>query len=64
MIQKVKHIIVYDPKCLVDEIMKAVETMESEGLEVEIQYSSSQEIYSALIIGRKNVASNRSKTIR
>lgn len=41
--------------------------MESKGLEIEIQYSSSNEIYTALVIGRKvekNERIDSGKTIR
>lgn len=52
-IKKIKHIVAYEPKSFVDEVLSTVEAFEREEQEVEIQYSATIENYTALIIGRK-----------
>ena len=67
-IEAISHIIAYTSNNLVEQVMGAVERMERQKLEVEIQYSSANEIYTALVLGRKveikNEQNKGSKTIR
>lgn len=66
-IKKIKHIVAYEPKSFVDEILKTIDDFEKSKLEVEIQYGTTLESYSALIVGRKvetNGTNRSSKTIR
>lgn len=67
-IEAISHIIAYTSSNLVEQVMGAVERMERQKLEVKIQYSSANEIYTALVIGRKvemkNEQNKGSKTIR
>lgn len=67
-IETIKHIVAYEQKCFIDEILKTVESMEKAKHEVEIQYSYGNEKYTALIIGRKvesnGINNKSSKTIR
>lgn len=66
-IKAIKHIVAYEQKSFIDEILKTVDQMESSQLEVDIQYSYANEKYTALIVGRKvetNGNNRSSKTIR
>ena len=66
-IQAISHIKVYSEKELIERLNDTITRMEAEGLEVEIQYSAFDEIYTALVIGRKvetNGTVRSSKTIR
>lgn len=66
-IEAISHIIAYEPNNFIKQVIKTTTNMESKGLEIEIQYSSSNEIYTALVIGRKvekNERIDSGKTIR
>ena len=66
-IKAIKHIIGYEQKGFIDEILQTIDKMEKAKLEVDIQYSFANEKYTALIVGRKveTNGNNRSgKTIR
>lgn len=65
-IEAISHIIAYEPNSFISQVNDVIEKMESEKLEVDIQYSTSNEIYTALVIGRKveDGRVNSSKTIR
>lgn len=61
-IKAIKHIVAYEQKSFIDEILLTVETMEKAELEVEIQYSYANEKYTALIVGRKVEANGKSSS--
>lgn len=66
-IEAISHILAYEPKNFIKQVIDTTSNMESKGLEVDIQYSSANEIYTALVIGRKvekNERTYSSKTIR
>lgn len=66
-IEAISHIKVYKENEFVERLNAIISKLESEGLEVEIQYSAFSEIYTALVIGRKvekNGTIGSSKTIR
>lgn len=58
MIEKIQHIKAYEQTDFVAKIGGIVDLMEQEGLKVDIQYSYSNETYTALIIGRKEKKQN------
>lgn len=67
-IETIKHIVAYEQKYFINEILTTVESMEKSKNEVEIQYSYGNEKYTALIIGRKvksnGINNKSSKAIR
>lgn len=66
-IEAISHILAYEPNNFIKQVIDTTSNMESKGLEVDIQYSSANEIYTALIIGRKvekNERTSGGKTIR
>ena len=66
-IEAISHILAYEPNNFIKQVIDTTSNMENKGLEVDIQYSSANEIYTALVIGRKvekNERTYSSKTIR
>lgn len=60
MIKEINHIIEFRETQFLPRVQKEVEEMQKKGLEVEIQYGYSNNICSALLIGRKKNASSKS----
>lgn len=66
-IETIKHIVAYEQKSFIGEIVNTIKVLEEDKQEVEIQYSYANEKYTALIVGRKvetNGNNRSSKTIR
>lgn len=66
-IETIKHIVAYEQNSFIGEIIDTIKVLEEDKQEVEIQYSYSNEKYTALIVGRKvetNGNNRSSKTIR
>lgn len=66
-IETIKHIVAYEQKSFIGEIINTIKVLEEDKQEVDIQYSYANEKYTALIVGRKvkmNGNNRSSKTIR
>lgn len=62
-IKEIRQIVEYSPREFLPHLTKEVEEMQERNLDVEIQYGCTENIYSAIIVGR--VKTNASpKTIR
>lgn len=65
-IETIKHIVAYEQKSFIGEIINTIKVLEEDKQEVEIQYSYANEKYTALIVGRKvetNGNNRSSKTV-
>lgn len=62
-IEAIKHVVCYDQKDFITQLIQTTKIMEDDGLEVDIQYSQDREIYTALIIGRKTEVVNADKNV-
>lgn len=54
MIKSISHVVMSDINEFMDEILKKIDEMQEKGLSVDVQYSMSDKIYSAFIIGRES----------
>lgn len=52
-IEAIKHIVAYTNKDFIESIVDTTKILEAQGLEVEIQYATLKEVFSAVIIGRR-----------
>ena len=62
-IKKITQIVEYGARDFMPHLTQEVEAMQKEKLDVEIQYSNSGDIYSALVIGREKGKNEGSKTV-
>ena len=62
-IKKMTQIVEYDAREFMPHLTHEVEAMQKDKLEVEVQYSNSGTIYSALVIGREKGKNEGSKTV-
>ncbi len=64
MIKEINHIIEFDKKNFLPRVIRETEALQKKGLEVEIQYAVDNDVYSAMLIGRKEDKKNgSSKTL-
>lgn len=61
-IETIKHIVAYEQKSFMQEIINTVKILEDDKQEVEIQYSYANEKYTALVIGRKVETNGKSNS--
>lgn len=58
-IQAIKHIVCYEQKDFMQQLINTARIMEDDELEVDIQYTSANGVFTALIIGRKQTKQNK-----
>ena len=62
-IETIKHIVAYEQKSFIADIINTIKVLEEDKQEVDIQYSYANEKYTALVIGRK-VETNGKSSVR